>query len=201
MADTLRIALIDDDEHVLEALRLLLLSKDMDPAPFASAKDFIAALDRAEAFDCLVTDVRMPRMGGLELVEELNKRGAKIPAILITGKGDIDMAVDAMKLGALDFMEKPYDEARLLASIDKAVSRKATRDETPEMQALREKYDALTPRQRQVMQLAAQGLSSKEIARLLEISDRTVENHRAWLMDRMGARNLAELVRMAILLS
>jgi two-component system response regulator FixJ len=200
MADTLRIALIDDDEHVLEALRLLLLSKDMAPAAFASAKDFLAALDRAESFDCLVTDVRMPRMSGIELVEELNTRSVKIPAIIITGKGDIDMAVGAMKLGAVDFMEKPYNEARLLASIDKAVNRKDPRDDTPEVLALREKYDALTPRQRQVMQLAAQGLSSKEIARLLEISDRTVENHRAWLMDKMGARNLAELVRMAILL-
>ena len=201
MADTLRIALIDDDEHLLEALSLLLLSKGMDAVAFGGARDFLDALDRAETFDCLVSDVRMPRITGIELIEELAKRGSKIPAILITGRGDIDMAVAAMKLGAFDFMEKPYDEARLLASIEKAVTKRSdSQTDSPEVQALREKFDSLTPRQRQVMQLAAQGHSSKEIARLLEISDRTVENHRAWLMDRMGARNLADLVRMALLL-
>ena len=138
-------------------------------------------------------------MSGLELIDRLAVRGVRSPVILITGHGDVDMAVKAMKAGAFDFVEKPFDETHLLESIRNSLerNRKQARD-TAEMDELRNKFGALSARQRQVMELAASGLSSKEIARQLEISAKTVENHRAWVMERIGARNLAELVRMAI---
>jgi len=147
----------------------------------------------------VVSDVRMPGMSGLELLDRLSVRGVRSPVILITGHGDVDMAVKAMKAGAFDFVEKPFDETHLLESIRNSLerNRKQARD-TAEMDDLRTKFGALSARQRQVMELAASGLSSKEIARQLEISAKTVENHRAWVMERIGARNLAELVRIAM---
>jgi RNA polymerase sigma factor (sigma-70 family) len=143
--------------------------------------------------------VRMPGISGLELLERLAARGLRWPVIFITGHGDIDMAVKAMKAGAFDFIEKPFDETHLLASIRSSLEQnlRQTRDEA-EVDDLRRKFEALSARQRQVMELVANGLSSKEIARQLDISAKTVENHRAWVMERIGARNLAELVRIAI---
>jgi RNA polymerase sigma factor (sigma-70 family) len=199
MTDPVRIALIDDDAAVLDSLRLYLLRQNLDPSCFSSAEGFLSSLDNAARFDCVVSDVRMPGMSGLELIERLAVRGVRWPVILITGHGDVDMAVKAMKAGAFDFVEKPFDETHLLESIRNSLerNRKQARD-TAEIDELRNKFGALSARQRQVMELAASGLSSKEIARQLEISAKTVENHRAWVMERIGARNLAELVRMAI---
>jgi two-component system, LuxR family, response regulator FixJ len=138
-------------------------------------------------------------MSGLELLDRLADRGVRWPVILITGHGDVDMAVKAMKAGAFDFVEKPFDELHLLESIRNSLerNRRQTRDGA-EIEGLRKKFGGLSARQRQVMDLAANGLSSKEIARRLDISAKTVENHRAWVMERIGARNLAELVRIAI---
>jgi two-component system response regulator FixJ len=199
MTDPVRIALIDDDAAVLDSLRLYLLRQNLDTSCFSSAEDFLSSLDNAARFDCVVSDVRMPGMSGLDLLDRLAVWRVRSPVILITGQGDVDMAVKAMKAGAFDFVEKPFDETHLLESIRNSLerNRKQARD-TAEMDELRSKFGALSARQRQVMELAANGLSSKEIARQLEISAKTVENHRAWVMERIGARNLAELVRMAI---
>ena len=199
MSDPVRVALIDDDAAVLDSLRLYLSRQNLDTSCFSSAEDFLSSLDNAARFDCVVSDVRMPGMSGLDLLDRLAVWRVRSPVILITGQGDVDMAVKAMKAGAFDFVEKPFDETHLLESIRNSLerNRKQARD-TAEMDELRSKFGALSARQRQVMELAANGLSSKEIARQLEISAKTVENHRAWVMERIGARNLAELVRMAI---
>ena len=199
MSDPVRVALIDDDAAVLDSLRLYLSRQNLDTSCFSAAEDFLSTVDSAARFDCVVSDVRMPGISGLELLERLAVRGVRWPVILITGHGDVDMAVKAMKAGAFDFVEKPFDETHLLESIRNSLerNRKQARDNA-EVDGLRNKFGALSARQRQVMELAANGLSSKEIARQLEISAKTVENHRAWVMERIGARNLAELVRMAI---
>jgi RNA polymerase sigma factor (sigma-70 family) len=199
MTDLVRIALIDDDAAVLDSLRLYLSRQNLDTSCFPSAEDFLSSLDNAARFDCVVCDVRMPGMSGLELLDRLADRGVRWPVILITGHGDVDMAVKAMKAGAFDFVEKPFDETHLLETIRNSLERNRRQARaSAEMHDLRTKYGALSARQRQVMELAANGLSSKEIARQLEISAKTVENHRAWVMERIGARNLAELVRMAM---
>lgn len=199
MADRIHIALIDDDPAVLDSLRLYFAQQKVETSCFDAAEDFLAAVGRAESFDCVVSDVRMPGVSGLDLVRQLNARGYLRPIILITGHGDIDMAVAAIKAGAFDFIEKPFDENRLLASINEAVEqgRRQTSD-AAELERLRARFEQLSRRQRQVMELAATGLSSKEIGAQLQISAKTVENHRAWVMERIGARNLAELVRMAM---
>jgi two-component system response regulator FixJ len=199
MADPIRIALIDDDEAVLDALRRFLARHDIETACFEAVEDFLAALDRREQFDCIVSDVRMPQMSGLQLMQRLNERSYARPVILITGHGDVDMAVTAIKNGAFDFIEKPFDEVRLIASIQQAVERGRRSDSAAaELETLQSRFNALSLRQRQVMELAAAGLSSKEIGIRLGISPKTVENHRSWVMERMGARNLADLIRMAM---
>src|SRR6202167_3915483 len=199
MSDPVRVALIDDDAAVLDSLRLYLSRQNLDTSCFSAAEDFLSTVDSAARFDCVVSDVRMPGISGLELLERLAVRGVRWPVILITGHGDVDMAVKAMKAGAFDFVEKPFDETHLLESIHNSLerNRKQTRDNA-EIDDLRHKFGAFSPRQRKFRELSASGLSSKQIARQLEISAKTVENHRAWVMERIGARNLAELVRMAI---
>jgi two-component system response regulator FixJ len=199
MAEAIHIALIDDDAAVLDSLRLYFARREVETTCFAAAEAFLVALDRAVPFDCVVSDVRMPGLSGLDLVRELRGRGAIAPIVLITGRGDIDMAVNAIKLGAYDFIEKPFDESRLLASIRTAVEtgRLRARD-AAELEQLQSRFKLLSARQRQVMELAVAGFSNKEIGTKLNISPKTVENHRAWVMERVGARNLAELVRMAM---
>jgi two-component system response regulator FixJ len=199
MVDPIHVALIDDDEAVLDSLRLYFARQEVKTSCFDSAEGFLAALDRGAQFDCVVSDVRMPGMSGLDLVNDLNAQGFVRPIILITGHGDVDMAVAAIKIGAFDFIEKPFDENRLLASIRHAVEcgRQQVIDAT-ELEKLQTRFNSLSLRQRQVMELAVAGLSSKEIGQRLKISTKTVENHRAWVMERIGARNLAELVRMAM---
>jgi len=194
------IALIDDDEAVLHSLRLLLESRGFDVRSFASAEEFLKSVGTAMPA-CVVTDVRMPDVSGLELQIALKKRDSSVPVILITGHGEIAMAVDAIKQGAFDFLEKPFDEERLIQSITNALeaSRKL-RDERDQRVDLDARVAELSPRQREVMLLVAEGLSNKEIALRLDISPRTVENYRAWVMEKMGARGLAELVRMVMLL-
>jgi two-component system, LuxR family, response regulator FixJ len=193
------VALIDDDPAVLDSLRLYLERQGMMVSCFATADAFLACSDHAEKFECIVADVRMPGMSGLELVQHLAAAGTSTPVILITGHGDVDMAVAAIKLGAFDFIEKPFDESRLLESIQNANSDARHKQlATAELSDLRSRFGSLSERQRQVLELAVAGLSNKEIATRLGISPRTVEIHRAWMMERMGARNLAELVRMEI---
>ena len=199
MPDPIHIALIDDDEAVLDSLALYLARHDVKASGFKTTEAFLAALDDAAPFDCVVSDVRLPGMSGLDLVHRLVERRFAAPIVLITGHGDIDMAVSAIKIGAFDFIEKPFDEARLLASIRNAVEkRRQNASDAAEIERLQSRFDSLSARQRQVMELTVAGLSNKEIALQLEISAKTVENHRAWVMERIGARNLADLVRMAM---
>ena len=194
-----RIAVIDDDEAVLDSLRLYFTRQGIETSCFASAKDFLAAIKGGERFDCIVSDVRMPGMSGLDLVHHLKGAGVAAPVILITGHGDVDMAVAAIKVGAFDFIEKPFDEARLLASIRNALNNMQQPEiDAVELEKLQSRFNTLSARQRQVMELAVVGLSNKEIGSQLKISPKTVENHRAWVMERIGARNIAELVRIAI---
>jgi len=199
MNDPIHLALVDDDASVLDALRHYFVRQKIKTSCFRSAREFLSAVERAEQFDCVVSDVRMPGMSGVELMQALNQRSFARPIILITGHGDIDMAVAAIKSGAFDFIEKPFNESRLLASIRQAVEKtRQGETEAAELNGLQSRFDALSARQRQVMDLAADGLSSKEIGTRLNISPRTVENHRAWVMERMGARNLADLVRLTM---
>jgi two-component system response regulator FixJ len=193
------IVLIEDDDAVLDSLRLLLEDHGMTVRCFYSAEAFLAA--EADSFwSCIVSDVRMPGMSGLDLQRELKARSCSVPIILITGHGDIAMAVSAMREGAFDFIEKPYDAGQLIGSIEKAL---AADEKHRNIQSHRAELIArmaeLSPRQREVMQLVADGLSNKQIAQRLGISSRTVENYRAWVMERMGAANVAELVRKVLL--
>ena len=199
MAEPIHIALVDDDSAVLDSLQLYFARQDIKASCFSAAEALFAALDGGAQLDCVVSDVRMPGISGLELVHRLAARRSIAPVILITGLGDIDMAVSAIKSGAFDFIEKPFDEGRLLASIRNAVSigRQKAKD-AAEIEKLRSRFNMLSARQRQVMELAVAGLSNKEIGSQLNISPKTVENHRAWVMERIGAKNLAELMRIAM---
>jgi two-component system, LuxR family, response regulator FixJ len=191
----MNVALIDDDPAVLDSLKLYLERQGIAVACFASADAFVVG--SGDGFDCVVADVRMPGLSGLDLVRRFAAQSRATPVILITGHGDIDMAVAAIKLGAFDFIEKPFDEIRLLEAVRNAAGEARQKQIVDaELAGLRARFDGLTERQRQVLELAVEGLSNKEIAGRLGISFRTVEIHRAWMMERMGARNLAELVRM-----
>jgi RNA polymerase sigma factor (sigma-70 family) len=199
MTETINIALVDDDAAVLDSLRLYFARRHVMTACFASAEALLAGLDSGARPECIVSDIRMPGMSGLDLLRRLKERRQAAPLILITALADIELAVSAMKNGAFDFIEKPFDESRLLASIQTAVAlRRQQASETAELDRLRSRFGTLSARQRQVMELAVAGLSNKEIAHRLDISPKTVENHRAWVMERMDAKSLAELVRIAV---
>ncbi|HEY2425148.1 MAG TPA: response regulator, partial [Pseudolabrys sp.] len=164
------IAVIDDDEAVLDSLRLYFARQDVETSCFASAQDFLAAIRSGQRFDCIVSDVRMPGMSGLDLVQHLKGAGLAVPVILITGHGDVDMAVAAIKVGAFDFIEKPFDEARLLASIRNALNNTQQPEiDAVELEKLQSRFNTLSVRQRQVMELAVVGLSNKEIGSQLKI--------------------------------
>jgi two-component system response regulator FixJ len=197
----MHVALIDDDPAVLDSLARYLKRQGMTVGRFPSAAAFIAEKQPSPGFDCVVADVRMPGLSGLDLMRRFVEEGRATPVILITGHGDVDMAVAAIKLGAFDFMEKPFEQRRLAESIRNATSEASSKQRTAtELVEIRARFEGLTERQRQVFDLAVVGLSNKEIAERLGISFRTVEIHRAWLMERMGARNLVELVRMEMML-
>lgn len=199
MAEKPTIAIVEDDEAVLDSLRSLLTRRGYRAVPIQSPVALLASIDAGEVFDCVVSDVRMPVMSGTTLYLELRKRGVQIPFILITGHGDVDMAVTAMKAGADDFIEKPIDSARITASIKEALRRSQAVKESQTTQAsIRARFDALSERQREVMLLAARGHSNKEMAYLLKLSSRTVEHYREWVMEKMQAKTFAELVQMAM---
>lgn len=199
MTELIRLALIDDDEAVLDALSIYLLRKGISVTCFSGSEAFLALTEKEAAFNCVVADVKMPGMSGVDLMLHLQKNPGSPAVILVTGHGDIDMAVMAIKAGAFDFLEKPFDEIRLLECIRQAVSvTEERRAELAHQSAMRLRITSLPKRQREVMDLAISGLSNKEIAHQLKISPRTVEGHRAWVMQRLGARNLAELIRMVM---
>jgi two-component system response regulator FixJ len=196
------VALIEDDGAVLDSLGLLLEDRGLSVSRFTSAEAFLAGMrgDGAPP-GCIVSDVRLPGMSGLDLQRALKAEGMDVPVILITGHGDIAMAVTAMKEGAFDFVEKPYDAERLIAGIAKALAAgEELRSREGQRAELLQRLSELSPRQKEVMQLVAEGLSNKQIAHSLGISPRTVENYRAWVMERMGAANIAELVRKVLII-
>ncbi|MBY0558750.1 response regulator [Hyphomicrobium sp.] len=193
------IAIIDDDEPVRDSLSLMLSNRGFGVYAFSSAEQFLSALDAERLPSCVVCDIRMPGMTGLDLQKDLAKKWPMVPLILITGHGDVAMAVSALKAGAHDFIEKPFTPDRLIESIASALGEaKNQRNQDQETIRLAARINELSDRQRQVMDLAVKGLSNKEIALALKISPRTVETYRAWVMERTGARNIADLVRIAV---
>jgi two-component system response regulator FixJ len=199
MSRKVGIALIDDDEAVLDSLKLYFTASGYAVSAFPEADSLLAALGEGLEPDCIVSDIRMPGLSGLDLQRELASRRIAIPLVLITGHGDIEMAVNAIKAGAHDFIEKPFEAQRLLATIEDAISKRSKAvEEEMELAEIAARVAELSERQRQVMDLAVRGLSNKQIASQLGISPRTVESYRAWVMERTGARNLAELVRLAM---
>lgn len=190
--------IVDDDEAVRDSLSVLLGSRTYAVKSFGSAPEFLAAA-LSLPLGCLIVDIRMPEMDGLELQQCLTERGLYFPLIVITGHGDVPLAVRAMKAGAVDFIEKPFTSEAILNSLDMALSRLAAPSEQdPTATAAAAKLVLLSPRERQVLEGLVAGLPNKTIAYDLAISPRTVEIHRARVMDKMGARSLSELVRLAL---
>ncbi len=186
---------VDDDEAVRDSLTLLLKAVGLASRTFSSAAEFLNHYD-PEQHGCLVADIRMPGMSGLDLQDELNRGGAQIPLIFITGHGDVPMAVDAMKSGALDFIEKPFRDQDLLDRVQQALAwDKERRIENLKTLAIRERLATLTPRETEVMECVVQGQANKVIAMDLGVSQRTVEIHRARVMEKMAVRSVAKLVR------
>jgi len=189
---------VDDDEAVRSSLRMLLKSVGLTASACASAQEFLAGYD-PEQPGCIVLDVRMPGMSGLEMQQELNVRGAMIPVIFITGHGDIPMAVEAMQHGAFDFLQKPFRDQDLLDRVQRALARdRQNRAQLKEKDRIRQRLDSLTPREREVLDLVTRGKANKVMAAELGVSQRTVEIHRARVMEKMGATSLAQLVRMVM---
>ncbi|HKT73837.1 MAG TPA: response regulator transcription factor [Steroidobacteraceae bacterium] len=190
--------IVDDDDAVRSSLRLLLKSVGLNATAQGSAQEFLSSYDPQQP-GCLVLDVRMPGMSGLELQQQLNLRGAVIPVIFITGHGDVPMAVEAMQHGAFDFLQKPFRDQDLIERIQKALERDRTsRAQLRERSLIRERRESLTPREREVLDLVTSGKPNKVMAADLGVSQRTVEIHRARVMEKMGASSLAQLVRMVL---
>ncbi len=190
--------LVDDDEAVRDSLGLLMKSVDLTSRSFASAGDFLAEYD-PDCPGCLILDIRMPGMSGMELQQKLIDMRAKLPIIFITGHGDIPMAVEAMQRGAVDFIPKPFRDGELLDRINKALENdRKNRDSLVEREVIEERIEKLTPREKQVLELVVQGKANKVIAGDLEVSQRTVEIHRARVMEKMQVRSVAQLVRMVM---
>lgn len=187
--------IIDDDAGVRDSIRFLLRSVDLPSRSFASAGEFLDAYDEDLA-GCLVLDVRMPGMSGLELQAHLLEMGCALPIIFVTAHGDVPMAVDAVKAGAADFVEKPFRDQELLEKIREALAANAeSRRAHRRVEDVRNRLATLTPREREVMELVVAGKANKNVARELGISQRTVEIHRARVMEKMGVRSVSLLVQ------
>lgn len=189
--------IVDDDDAVRRFLSGLIESVELPVEAYASARDFLAAYEPGRP-GCLVLDVRMPGMSGLELQRELAERAIDLPVIVLTGHGNVQVAVHAMKAGAVDFVEKPFDNELLLDRIQKAVAASVRADgERVKRNEIASRMRLLSPRERQVLDLVVAGETNKGVARHLDISERTVEIHRANVMRKMRAKSLADLVLMA----
>lgn len=193
-----KIYVIDDDEAMRDSLNFLLESADFNVTLFETAQNFLDALPGLE-FGCVLSDVRMPGIDGIELLKRMKADHSAFPILIMTGHGDVPLAVEAMKLGAVDFLEKPFEDDRLIGMIDAAIrqAEPAARSEvvTHEIAA---RVATLSPRERQVMDGLIAGLSNKLIARDYDISPRTIEVYRANVMTKMQANSLSELVRLAM---
>lgn len=191
---------VDDDRSIRHAMELLLRSVNLHHRIFESAQDFLDRFDETMT-GCLVLDIRMPGLGGLELQQELADRGSTLPVIFITGFGDVPMAVEAIQKGAFDFIEKPFRDQELLDRIAAALkSEEKRREERAAERSIRERASRLTGREREVLDLVVTGKPNKIIAHELDVSQRTVEIHRARVMEKMEAKSLADLVRMHLAL-
>ncbi|MBI3113509.1 MAG: response regulator transcription factor [Rhodospirillales bacterium] len=195
ITDTPIVFIVDDNEDVRETIKSLFESVNQTVEAFASARAFLDAYPVGQT-GCLIADVRMPEMSGLELHEELRRREINLPVIIITGFGDVEMAVNAMKAGAADFIAKPYKEQELLDRVQKAIGRSLeAREAVGREQEVRERRARLTPREREVLDLVVAGEPNKRIAHHLALSEKTVEFHRANIMKKLDARSVAELVK------
>jgi two-component system response regulator FixJ len=197
MQDSPIVHIVDDDAAVRQSLAFLLGSTGLAVRLYDSASAFLAGLAGVKG-GCLITDIRMPGMTGLELLHQLRAKACSLPAIVITGHGDVALAVEAMKAGAIDFIEKPFDEEAILNAVQNALERDAN-GESGDGAAIADKLANLSERERQVLEGLIAGHPNKTIAYDLGISPRTVEVYRANLMTKMEARSLSELIRMAII--
>lgn len=198
MSDATQVVhVVDDDESARESLAFLLESADFEVVSYASAPAFLAALPTA-APGVIITDVRMPEMSGQELVARLGTLKVKMPIVMITGHGDIPMAVEAMRSGVVDFIEKPFSESRMLDALGRAFKSIEATPASNDQTATLKRIETLSERERQVLDGVVAGHANKVIARELGISPRTVEIYRAKLMTKMQADNLAALVRMTL---
>lgn len=187
--------IVDDEEAIRDSIALLLRSAGLASRQYQDAHAFLATYQPGAA-GCLVLDVRMPRMTGLELQQELNRRGWALPLIFITAHGDVPMAVEAMREGALDFLQKPFNDEELIRRVQKALLQDVRiRQQSGDREALSRRLEDLTPREREVAQRIVAGQANKVIALELELSERTVELHRARVMQKMGVRGVAQLVQ------
>ena len=189
---------VDDDASIRDSLSLMLGLAGYSTRLFADAESFLAAFDPRWA-GCIVADLRLPGLSGTELQGEVRNRGSSIPLVIITAHGDVPAARTAFRAQALDFLEKPFEEAQLRAAIEAAFAQEQERaDSGAQRRAMTEKLMQLTAREREVLEHAARGLHAKEIGAALGISSRTVEVHKARIMDKLGVRNIGELVRFAL---
>jgi two-component system response regulator FixJ len=192
--------IVDDDDGMRRALTVLMTTVGYQPMAFARASEFLAKYDPNQP-SVLVLDVRMPEMSGLEVQQQLNRNCSLLPVILVTGHGDVPMAVQAMKDGAFDFLQKPFRDQDLLDRINAALKQDAqNRESVDRLADLRQREQSLTPREREVMAHVVDGKANKVIAIDLGLSERTVEIHRANVMEKMGARSVAHLVKMHLTL-
>ncbi|MCU7833760.1 MAG: response regulator transcription factor [gamma proteobacterium symbiont of Taylorina sp.] len=192
------IFIVDDDEQVRSALTLLMQSVGLIVESYSSAQDYLDSFDDSKP-GCLILDVRMPGMSGLDLQARLTAEKIHPPIIIITGHGDVPMAVKAVSAGAVDFIEKPFNNQSMLDSVHKAIERDAVqRGESSRLQDIEAHYSTLTPREKEVLQSVIEGKRNKVIAFDLNISQSTVEAHRSKVMDKMSAGSLSDLMRMAI---
>ncbi|MDE0855052.1 MAG: response regulator [Nevskia sp.] len=191
-----QVFVVDDEEAVRDSIALLLRSVNIRSRVYTDAKAFLDGY-RPEEPGCLVLDIRMPRMSGMELQQELNRRGWGIPVIFMTGHGDVPMAVEAMRAGAVDFLQKPFKDDELIRRVQKALEQDARlREQLSSRSQIRSRFESLTPREREIAERLAAGDANKAVAIDLGLSERTVELHRAHVMQKMGARGLAQLVQM-----
>jgi len=198
MIDQQTVYVVEDEKAVRDSLIWLLESVGLRVQAFASATDFLAIL-ADDTRGCLVVDLRLPGMSGLDLLDQLHQRKASLPAIMVTGHGDVPAAVRAMKVGAIDFIEKPYNDEVLLDRIRTALSIDIESYESIEYKRdVQSRVERLTPREKQVMKLVVQGKLNKQVASELGLSHKTIEVHRAHVMEKMDVGSLAELVRMSI---
>ena len=198
MAHRGKVYVIDDDEAMRDSLDFLLAAADFQVSLFKTALDFLEALPTLD-FGCVVSDVRMPDIDGIELLKRLKAGGSLFPVVIMTGHGDVPLAVEAMKLGAMDFLEKPFEDDRLIGMIEAALrqAEPGVKNEAATIE-IQSRIASLSPRERQVMDGLIAGLSNKLIAREYDISPRTIEVYRANVMTKMQAASLSELVRLAM---